>query len=420
MKRENINLNQQTRSQYLEGKSEVSDEDIIRILDLPHEKPSNRELPVFTDKAFLELKEYPEELNKLVSRLKLEPEYLKYRSTYIAKSKLLFQESRVLYNEIPALMILDEINEPAYLLPYLYSRKGNDEKSFADSILENDSAFTDFKRVFSEDFSRDFKKGKNQGSAVFIFLNHKKFDKQNVFHRLKRKVKASNSKNKTYKAYFYSEQEKELFGYSIDKIGFIKELDITQVKKSGLTPLGKPSGAEAISNMISTTSTGLNINRVYKFVNNSFFYSLLERGAITEFSRNSNIKNRNERYLISLINLESVTNRLSDGVLKSSNLSFIKAQKDSPYYKDLIRKKERNVALIERLEGKKTTPDHDLLYKQASIVVNGRNHVCRTGLLNGFKNCVTQLDEKIKQNKELLKENEKLRNLLDNSNDISY
>lgn len=130
MKRENINLKQQTRSQYLEGKSEVSDEDIIRILDLPHEKPSNRELPVFTDKAFLELKEYPEELNKLVSRLKLEPEYLKYRSTYIAKSKLLFQESRVLYNEIPALMILDEINEPAFLLPYLYSRKGKDEKSF--------------------------------------------------------------------------------------------------------------------------------------------------------------------------------------------------------------------------------------------------------------------------------------------------
>ena len=420
MKRENINLKQQTRSQYLEGKSEVSDEDIIRILDLPHEKPSNRELPVFTDKAFLELKEYPEELNKLVSRLKLEPEYLKYRSTYIAKSKLLFQESRVLYNEIPALMILDEINEPAFLLPYLYARKGNDEKSFADSILENDSAFTDFKRVFSEDFSRDFKKGKNQGSAVFILLRDKKYKKEFVFQNLKGKIKVSNSSDKTYKAYFYIEQEKDLFGYSIDKSGFIKELDLTQVKKSGLTPLGKPSVAEAISNKIGTTSTKTNINLDYRFVNNSFFNSLMERGAITEFSRNSNIKNRNERYLISLINLESVTNRLSDGVLKSSNLSFIKAQKDSPYYKDLIRKKERNVALIERLEGKKTTTDHDLLYKPTSIVVNGRNRVCRTGLLNGFKNCVTQLDEKIKQNKELLKENKRLRNLLDNSNDISY
>ena len=71
-------------------------------------------------------------------------------------------------------------------------------------------------------------------------------------------------------------------------------------------------------------------------------------------------------------------------------------------------------------KGKSSTPDHDLLYKPTSIVVNGRNRVCSSGLLNGFKNCVTQLDEKIKQNKELLKENERLRNLLDNSNDISY
>lgn len=281
---------------------------------------------------------------------------------------MLFQESGVLYNEIPALMILDEINEPAFLLPYLYSRKGKDEKSFADSILENNNAFTDFKRVFSEDFSKDFKKGKSQGSEVFIFLNHKKYDKHVLFRELKGKIKVSTAPDKTYKAYFYTEQEKELFAYSIDKTGFVKELNLKQVKKSGLTPLGKPSVAEAISVNANTTSTSNNVNPFYRFVNNSFFNSLLERGSITEFSRNSRIKNRDERYLIALKNLEVLTNGLPDSHLKSSNLSFIQKEKNSQYYKDLIRQKERNLALIDKetrsqyLEGKTELTNEDIIH----------------------------------------------------------
>ena len=62
--------------------------------------------------------------------------------------------------------------------------------------------------------------------------------------------------------------------YSIDKTGFITELDlsqVSQVKKSGLTPLGKPSFAEDISIKINTPSTVKRITPVYDFVNNSFF-----------------------------------------------------------------------------------------------------------------------------------------------------
>ena len=63
------------------------------------------------------------------------------------------------------------------------------------------------------------------------------------------------------------------------------------------------------------------------------------------------------------------------------------------------------------------THDHDILYKHAKIVVNGKERVCHTGLVNGFKNCVERLDNAVKLNQELVKENTKLRNIIERSND---
>lgn len=60
--------------------------------------------------------------------------------------------------------------------------------------------------------------------------------------------------------------------------------------------------------------------------------------------------------------------------------------------------------------------DHDILYKHAKIVVNGKERVCHSGLVNGFKSCVTRLDNAIKLNKELIEENKELRNVLRRSN----
>ena len=60
--------------------------------------------------------------------------------------------------------------------------------------------------------------------------------------------------------------------------------------------------------------------------------------------------------------------------------------------------------------------DHDILYKHAKIVVSGKERVCHSGLVNGFKSCVTRLDNAIKLNKELIEENKELRNVLRRSN----
>ena len=60
--------------------------------------------------------------------------------------------------------------------------------------------------------------------------------------------------------------------------------------------------------------------------------------------------------------------------------------------------------------------DHDIWYKHAKIVVNGQERVCHTGLVDGFKNCVTRLDKNLKLNKELVKENNELRKIINQSN----
>lgn len=136
-----------TRSEYLHGKTELSDVDIIHILDLPVEKRSiNNE--IYTDKSYKELKNNPEELSSLTENLKAKPEYLKYHSSYIAKSKLLYQESDVLCNEIPCLMVLNQLKKTSYLLPYEYaSNKSGAVITSADALKSN--TFTDFKRVFN-------------------------------------------------------------------------------------------------------------------------------------------------------------------------------------------------------------------------------------------------------------------------------
>ena len=331
-----------TRSEYLQGKKELSDVDIINILDLPVEKINENNIQVYTQKSFVEIKNNSIELETLAENLKTNGEYLKYRSTFIAKSKLLYQESSVLCNEIPCMMILDEINEPAYLLPYGYSRENKEDKAFADALKEKNNAFTEFKRVFSEDFSRAYKNAKSQGNEIFICLNDKKSNKPETFRRLKKIVNASHSKNKNCSIAFYAEKEKLYFCYNIDKNGIITEKNINQVKKSGLTPLGKPSFAETIPNKINIPSTTQIVNPNFHFVNDFYFESLLARGAATEFARNSKIKNRDIRYLQSLSYLESITKNAPEEILEKSNKIFIQAQKETKFYQALIAEQAEN------------------------------------------------------------------------------
>lgn len=167
-------LEAKTRSEYLQGKTELSDVDIINILDLPVEKRSiNNE--IYTDKSYKELKNNPEEFSSLTENLKTKPEYLKYHSSYIAKSKLLYQESDVLCNEIPCLIVLDQLKKTSYLLPYEYAaNKSGAAITSADALKSN--TFTDFKRVFNHNLHHAIEKGAEQGKDIFFLINNEKLD----------------------------------------------------------------------------------------------------------------------------------------------------------------------------------------------------------------------------------------------------
>lgn len=133
----------------------------------------NKNPEIFTNKSYKGLKDNLVELEKLADDLKEKPEYLKYHSTYIAKSKLLYQESSVLYNEIPCLIILNEMKIPAYLLPYEYAKDKNDtDVAFADSLKSN--VFTDFKRVFNGNIKYHLKTGTEQGKDIFFLINNER------------------------------------------------------------------------------------------------------------------------------------------------------------------------------------------------------------------------------------------------------
>ena len=171
-----------TRSEYLQGKTELNDIDIINILDLPVEKRSiNNE--IYTDKSYKELKNNPAELSSLTENLKTKPEYLKYHSSYIAKSKLLYQESDVLCNEIPCLMVLNQLKKNAYLLPYEYAaNKYGAAITSADALKSN--TFTDFKRVFNSRLKKLIEKGIAQGKDIFFLINNKKLSHDEIKSQL--------------------------------------------------------------------------------------------------------------------------------------------------------------------------------------------------------------------------------------------
>ena len=175
-----------TRSEYLNGKTALTDEDIISLLDLPPEKVVAN-IETYTEKSYKELKENPEELARLTKEL-TSAEYLRYKETFISKSKLLNEQSSVLYNEIPCLIVLNEMKIPAYLLPYEYAKnKQGDTRHFADSLKEN--AFTDFKRVFNTKIRHSFENGMEQGRDIFFLVNNEKLDKEDIKKQLEKLIK---------------------------------------------------------------------------------------------------------------------------------------------------------------------------------------------------------------------------------------
>ena len=103
--------------------------------------------------------------------------------------------------------------------------------------------------------------------------------------------------------------------------------------------------------------------------------------------------------------------------VKNEKLDFYKEhyKTKSAVQESFYEEKKKTQDMYESLK-RSSQEDHDILYKHAKIVVNGKERVCHTGLVNGFKNCVERLDNAVKLNNELVKENIELRNILNRSN----
>lgn len=335
-----VEFSPKTRSEYLQGKTELSDVDIINILDLPVEKRSiNNE--IYTDKSYKELKNNPADLSSLTENLKTNPEYLKYHSGYIAKSKLLYQESDVLCNEIPCLIVLDQLKKTSYLLPYEYAaNKYGAAITSADALKSN--TFTDFKRVFNSRLKKLIEKGIEQGKDIFFLINNKKLSHDEIKNQLIRFLNNRTSENKEGTYLFFSEKDFVCYSFESDKNGFITELPEYDLKEIRAAISSKPLTPSRESEKTSDSlASNLNITQEKSDVN-ELFSSLLLRGEITLLERKKDIENRQQRYFNALNSLEKLNYLISSDAIKESNKIFIQAQKETKFYQALLAEQTEN------------------------------------------------------------------------------
>ncbi len=348
-----------TRSEYLENKTELSDEDIVRILDLPAEKEIRTQIKSYTDKDYLELAKDNTKLSQLTESLKNDAEYLTYRGSYIAKSKLLYESPVTLCNEIPSLLIGEEIGESFYLLPYGYAKdKSENFKKFAD-MLERDN-FIDIKRNYSTKLKHNFKKGHNQGNNIFFFITSDKTDYEKIRQEINKCVyNRKEVQNKTAKYIVYIEQSNRCGSFSFDTTGKLvteKEYTLKQIRSfDNERPLVARGRMQSIP---SGTIPILNNND--ETVNN-LFHSLLLRGEIEMINVHPELHIYSEKYKEACKKLENISKESSSELLRKSNSQFLESEKQTQFYKDLQKgeeknmentNEERNVALNEEQKNK--------------------------------------------------------------------
>lgn len=341
-----------TRSEYLKGKTALTDEDIIRILDLPPEKESRTDIKSYTDKEFTDYENDSEPLSQLTEELKNDSEYFLYRDSYIAKSKLLYEESLKLYNEIPCLLIGEEIREQFYLLPYGYAMDKNLKfRKFADALNKN--IFTDFKRIYGNRINKTFSKSKKQGKNAFFIISSKEYTLEKARGNLSYLINDSAKRGTAEGRYYlYDEKSNKIIVIDADKNGLFTEEKSYDLKKLRSVIPNRPFYAQGRTESV-PTSTNLTLN-VFDNSVNEFFNSMLLRGAIEIYKVRTDFDDYREKYLENIKILEEISSQIKTDFFKSSNLSFIQKEKNSQYYKDLIRQKERNVALMDKPQGERT------------------------------------------------------------------
>lgn len=345
-----------SRSQYLEGKTSLTDEDIISLLDLPPEKESRKVLKSYTDKNYSDFENDEASLQRLTENLINNSDYLLYRGSYIAKSKLLYEQSVTLCNEIPSLVIGQEIKESFYLLPYGYAKDSKQNfKQFAD-ILDK-TVFTDIKRIYGESLRNNFKKAHKQGKNVFFFICNDKLDSKECENEIKKCVyNRKEIKDKSSKYYFYIEKSKQCLIFDFDSKGKLLKkkklnIDLKKIKLSTNEELKVVRGR--MQSIPSGTLKNLSDNKESV---NTFFNSLLLRGEVEMIRRHKELQKYDSKCLNCLEALKQITNQTQSELLQNSNRLFIQSEIESEFYKDLIKEKKRNVALIDKTQGDKSMP----------------------------------------------------------------
>ena len=332
-----------TRSQFLEGKTSLTDEDIISLLDLQPEKESRTDIKSYTDKNYSDFENDEASLQRLTENLINNSDYLLYRGSYIAKSKLLYEQSVTLCNEIPSLVIGQEIKESFYLLPYGYAKDSKQNfKQFAD-ILDK-TVFTDIKRIYGESLRNNFKKAHKQGKNVFFFICNDKLDSKECENEIKKCVyNRKEIKDKSAKYYFYIEKSKQCLIFDFDSKGKLLKkkklnIDLKKIKLSTNEELKVVRGR--MQSIPSGTLKNLSDNKESV---NTFFNSLLLRGEVEMIRRHKELQKYDLKYLNCLEALKQITNQTQSELLQNSNQLFIQSEIESEFYKDLIKEGERTM-----------------------------------------------------------------------------
>ena len=344
-----------TRSEYLNGKTALTDEDIISLLDLPPEKESRKVLKSYTDKNYSDFENDEASLQRLTENLIKNSDYFLYRGSYIAKSKLLYEQSVTLCNEIPTLVIGQEIKESFYLLPYGYAKDNNQKlKKFADALDEN--VFTDIKRLYGTNIKNTYKKSKEQGKNIFYIISATDLSLSQSRGKLGFLINndVKQGRDPSGKYYLYSENESSLIYLEVDKDGFFREERNFDLKKLRSVISNRPFSMRGQANT-ALTGTFNTLNDTNESVN-TFFNSLLLRGEVEMIRRHKELQKYDLKYLNCLEALKQITNQTQSELLQNSNRLFIQSEIESEFYKDLIKEKERNVALIDKTQGDKSMP----------------------------------------------------------------
>ena len=393
-----------TRSEYLNGKTALTDEDIINLLDLPPEKESRKDLKSYTDKNYSDFENDEASLQRLTENLINNSDYLLYRGSYIAKSKLLYEQSVTLCNEIPSLVIGQEIKESFYLLPYGYAKDNNQKlKKFADALDEN--AFTDIKRLYGTNIKNTYKKSKEQGKNVFYIISATDLSLSQSRGKLGFLINndVKQGRDPSGKYYLYSENESSLIYLEVDKDGFFREERKFDLKKLRSVISNRPFSMRGQANT-ALTGTFNTLNDTNESVN-TFFNSLLLRGEVEMIRSHKELQKYDLKYLNCLEALKQITNQTQSELLQNSNRLFIQSEIESEFYKDLIKEKKRNVALIGKNSEKDLVPGQKIAQSstQEAMFSSPESTQFPITELNHWKNTINIKNNQIKIIKRLSK-----------------